>query len=177
MRGRPTCYAPPMQHMERHFTVTGFVSHEDRTALHWHWLGMWLPPGGHIHPNEDPIEAVLREVREETGLAVEVIPTAAACSYRHPRQLPTPVTIGVYDIDAPGQPHQHIDLVYFTRPVPGQSLALPSHGPGWRWVSEDELRAAAPLPLSAGGEVVPAEDVRTLGCAAIEAARRLTPAR
>ena len=32
----------------------------------------WLPPGGHIEVNEDPIEAVLREVLEETGLEVEV---------------------------------------------------------------------------------------------------------
>ena len=57
--------------MERHFTVSGFVSQAGKTALHWHRLGLWLPPGGHIEADEDPIQAVLREVQEETGLAAD----------------------------------------------------------------------------------------------------------
>ena len=61
--------------MERHFTVTGFVVDGDRTMLHWHKkLQIWLPPGGHIDANEDPIQAVLREVREETGIVAEIVP-------------------------------------------------------------------------------------------------------
>jgi 8-oxo-dGTP pyrophosphatase MutT (NUDIX family) len=31
---------------------------------------MWLPPGGHIDPHELPHDAAVREVHEETGLAV-----------------------------------------------------------------------------------------------------------
>ena len=50
--------------MERHFTATGFVSHDGRTALHWHRFGLWLPPGGHVEPNEDPIEAVRTAERD-----------------------------------------------------------------------------------------------------------------
>ena len=42
----------------RHFTATGFVVHEGATLLHWHpKVKMWLPPGGHIEPNEDPVQA------------------------------------------------------------------------------------------------------------------------
>ena len=53
----------------RHFTATGFVVHEGATLLHWHpKVKMWLPPGGHIEPNEDPVEAALREIEEETGV-------------------------------------------------------------------------------------------------------------
>jgi 8-oxo-dGTP pyrophosphatase MutT (NUDIX family) len=33
----------------------------------------WVAPGGSIEPNEKPIDAVIREVREETGLIVEPI--------------------------------------------------------------------------------------------------------
>jgi len=36
---------------------------------------MWLPAGGHNRADEDPVQAVLREVLEVTGLAVEVVPT------------------------------------------------------------------------------------------------------
>ena len=47
----------------RHFTVTGFVVYMDSLLLHWHRkVKMWLPPGGHIEPNEDPVEAALREM-------------------------------------------------------------------------------------------------------------------
>jgi 8-oxo-dGTP pyrophosphatase MutT (NUDIX family) len=162
--------------MERHFTVSGFVSRAGRTALHWHRLGLWLPPGGHIHPDEDPIEAVLREVREETGLTVEVLPTAGPCAYDAPRQLPPPVTIGVYDI-ADATPHQHIDFVYFTRPLAGEPDALPADGLGWRWVTEAELVAGTPLPRPDGsGTTAVPEDVRRLGIAAIAAAQTVRDA-
>ena len=41
----------------RHFTATGFVVYMDATLLHWHpKVKMWLLPGGHIEPNEDPVQ-------------------------------------------------------------------------------------------------------------------------
>ena len=47
----------------RHFTSTGFVIQDGATLLHWHAkVKAWLPPGGHIMNNEDPVQAVLREV-------------------------------------------------------------------------------------------------------------------
>jgi 8-oxo-dGTP pyrophosphatase MutT (NUDIX family) len=164
--------------VERHFTVSGFVTHQGRTALHWHRLGLWLPPGGHIEPNEDPVQAVVREVLEETGIAVEVVPTATALGHREPVQLPPPVTIGVYDIPADSgndHPHQHIDFVYFTRPVAGADLALPDGDEGWAWLDETALRSGAPLarPGDGGETVAVPADVRGLALASIAAVRDL----
>jgi len=169
--------------MQRHFTVTGFLSHDGRTALHWHRLNVWLPPGGHIEPDEDPIEAVLREVLEETGIEAEILNAQPRFPHRDPQQLPPPANIGVYDLpDGDGglrEAHQHIDLIYFTRPAPGQTVTLPDDGHEWRWVSEAELRDAVAL-THAGSDsaLVPREDVRLEGIAAIEAeraARTATP--
>jgi 8-oxo-dGTP diphosphatase len=33
--------------------------------------GLWLPPGGHVEDGEDPRMAVVRETREELGIAAE----------------------------------------------------------------------------------------------------------
>jgi 8-oxo-dGTP pyrophosphatase MutT (NUDIX family) len=64
--------------MIRHFTATGFVVRDHKTILHWHKrLQQWMPPGGHIEENEDPLEAVLREIKEETGISAEVFATGA----------------------------------------------------------------------------------------------------
>ncbi len=161
--------------LERHFTVTGFVSHQGRTALHWHRFGLWLPPGGHVEENEDPIQAMLREVIEETGIEVEVIPTVPPFAHAHPPQLPPPVTIGVYDIERDSRtdgPHQHIDFIYFTRPREGARTTLPDDGHSWAWVDEATLRDDRPLAVTTGTSAVAIpEDVRLLGLAAITAAR------
>ena len=78
--------------LTRHFTATAFVVHEGCIALHWHAkVKAWLPPGGHIEPNEDPVQAVLREVSEETGLAVWVVPTTSRLDLDYPTQVEPPL--------------------------------------------------------------------------------------
>lgn len=37
------------------------------------WPGVWEFPGGKIEENESPLEAAVRETREETGLNVEIV--------------------------------------------------------------------------------------------------------
>ncbi len=162
--------------MQRHFTVTGFLSHDGRTALHWHRLNAWLPPGGHIEPDEDPIQAVLRELLEETGIEAELLNAEPRFPHATPAQLPPPVNIGVYDLPDGDrglrEAHQHIDLIYFARPAEGQTTDLPDNGEEWRWVSEPELRDAAALHHAASDtSQAPREDVRLQGIAAIEAER------
>ena len=163
--------------MLRHFTVTGFVVSEGKTVLHWHRkLGMWLPPGGHIEPNEDPVQAVLREVDEETGLDVEVLPLSQTLPFERPGQLPPPVTVLIEDILEPGNPHQHIDLIYFCRPRSGTALAPPGPDDAVVWVDEAALAEGAALPLAGCDRPLPVpEDVRLLALQAIAAERGLSP--
>ena len=165
--------AAPDADLPRHFTVTGFVSIDGRTALHWHpRLDRWLPPGGHIEPNEDPLQAVLREVLEETGLAVEIV-GSRPFAYGYPPQLPAPTAMAVYDIPRDGGldgPHQHIDFIYFTRPLDATG-ALPDDGDRWAWVDEATLRQRPAFVEVRGRRAEVAEDVRELALAAIAAVR------
>ena len=158
--------------LERHPTSTGYVVAGDRTLLLWHAkLGMWLPPGGHLEPNEDPLQAALREAWEESGLEVEVIPPANLLAVSEPEVLPPPEVILIEDIVREDQPfHQHIDHVYFTRATDPVDYEAPiPHGP-CRWVDRDTLADAFSLPAPDGRLVPVAEDVRLLGMRALDAA-------
>lgn len=157
---------------ERHATSTGYVVSGDRTLLLWHaGLGMWLPPGGHIEANEDPLQAALREAWEESGLEVEVIPPPDLLVVDEPAVLPPPVVILVENIEREDQPfHQHIDHVYFTRATEAVDFEAPvPHGP-CRWVDRETLSGAFSLPAPDGRLVPVAEDVRLLGVRALDAA-------
>lgn len=130
------------QELTRDFTVATFVVHEDKLLMLYHdKLGMWLPPGGHIEPNELPDEAAVREVWEETGVEVELV-GERALPVDYPRQLIIPRGVQVERI-APG--HEHVDFVYFARPV-GDTRVAP--GPGVSrvgWYTKTQLDR---LPLT-----------------------------
>ena len=90
-----------------HFTASAFVVDHDRTRtclVEHAKLGRLLQPGGHVEPTDLSLEAAaLREAREETGLDVELHPTA-----------PRPFDLDVHRIpERPGEPsHFHLDVRY-----------------------------------------------------------------
>ncbi len=158
--------------IERHFTATAFISARGHTLLIWHSkLRMWLPTGGHCEPNEDPIQAAIREAHEESGLTVHII-RPLDMPELDPRQVkPPPAVMGIFDIDAPGQPfHQHIDFVYYTRPSQAVDFRAPVPAGPHHWVDATTLESAFSLPAPDGTLVPVAEDVRVLGIRAIAAA-------
>lgn len=97
----------------RDFTVAVFVVRSGCVLLHFHErLNRWLPPGGHIEPNELPDDAAIREVLEETGVTASLVGPSPNRSSGdgQPVQLTRPIGIQLADIGGPD--HQHIDLVY-----------------------------------------------------------------
>lgn len=51
------------------------IEPEDKKILlvHHKKLNKWVQPGGHIEEHEDPEQAAIREVKEETGLDIELL--------------------------------------------------------------------------------------------------------
>jgi 8-oxo-dGTP diphosphatase len=135
----------------RHFTASAIVLDDNDRALlvHHNKIGLWLYPGGHIDPNEDPAQAALREVHEETGIHAEVITER---QFNHPAvaTIAPPFTILEMDVqDKKVGPHRHIDLVYVCRPVSADLVPQEAEVAGARWASAAELaelHAPAELP-------------------------------
>jgi 8-oxo-dGTP pyrophosphatase MutT (NUDIX family) len=82
-----------------HVTTSAIVVGSRGVLLHRHRvLGVWVAPGGHIDPGETPWEAVVREAKEETGVAV-------THHDGEPRLIHVDVHAGPYG-------HTHLDLRY-----------------------------------------------------------------
>lgn len=128
--------------LTRDWAVSAFVVWRDSVLLHRHAkLGLWLPPGGHVEPGELPDEAAVREVLEETGVAVALVGERAVAT-SGPRQLVRPRGVQLETI-APG--HEHIDLVYLATPVEPYGGALDGGEGGFGWYTRS---AAAGLGLT-----------------------------
>jgi 8-oxo-dGTP pyrophosphatase MutT (NUDIX family) len=118
--------------ISRDFTVAVFVVNDGKVLLHYHHkLARWLPPGGHIEPDELPDEAAAREVFEETGVVAALAGERAIAvdAPGQPVQLCRPAGVQLADI-RPG--HQHIDLVYLAAGTPAE----PREGVGWFGLDE-----------------------------------------
>lgn len=102
--------------------VTAVVIDEDGSVLLQRRSddGRWATPGGILEPGEQPGAAVVREVREETGVQVEVERLASIVGgdpYTYPN----------------GDRVQILDLAFRCRPVGGSLAADPDESLEVRW--------------------------------------------
>ena len=150
---------------KKHFVATALIvdlSENAKVLLIKHKKsGKWLPPGGHLDENELPDDCVLREVKEETALSVEIISEALDVSGEDVETLHTPLLVQLEDID---EEHQHVDLQYLCKAKEGKvHEGKHEEHDGISWFSEAELKEFPELPF----------DVRENSFKAIVKAREL----
>ncbi|MBM25018.1 MAG: DNA mismatch repair protein MutT [Chloroflexi bacterium] len=158
------------KYTKRHFTATGFLVNDVCVLLHWHEkVKAWLPLGGHIEENEDPVTAVLREIREESGIVANVFDSGSNFEFDNPLQITPPFTILIEDINDPIEGyHQHIDMIYICildKSHNEKSEILPT---GCLWVDIDSLRKKKPFLTPDGQLISPPDDVAIIASHAIK---------
>ncbi len=139
----------PHIHEKIDFTADVFIVHKNKVLLRMHdKYKMWLVPGGHVELDETPDQAALREVEEEVGLKVILVP---------PRKIPTtnnddrftelspPWYCNIHKIN---DTHQHISLVYFATTTTDAVMdSINEHERSeCRWVSAEELETMDLIP-------------------------------
>jgi ADP-ribose pyrophosphatase YjhB (NUDIX family) len=135
--------------MEKQFVATAYVIDDrKRFLLVFHRkLQKWLPPGGHLEPNELPSEGAKREVLEETGIEVELIQQENVWIQRwNANSFPRPYLCLLEEIPAFGDKpaHQHVDMIYLARPVGGALLERKEETDGIHWFTWEELSRLEP---------------------------------
>jgi len=119
-------------------TSTVYVISNNRILLHFHEKHQkWLPPGGHVHTDELPTEAAIREVKEETGLDVKLIEKEnLLIDFPHAKSVLRPFLCLLENIPAHGtkEEHQHLDHIYLAEPASDNTPY-----PEFSWLSLEEI--------------------------------------
>ncbi len=123
------------------YTVTCFIMHptEAKTLLIDHKiLNMWLPVGGHIELNEDPDQALLREVEEECGLPIRPLSTRHDGEYENVKMLLRPEIVDIHSFGDSG--HRHVNFGYYARALSAEPKLAHEEHHDIKWFTAEELR-------------------------------------
>jgi len=133
----------PHIHEKYDFVVNCFIINDGRVLLVNHKkMGTWLPLGGHIELDEDPEQALFKEIEEESGLTAEDIeifpqkPAAVEDPEFNTRILFTPQFLCVHDVPPN---HKHIALQFFARTKRNDVTLSESEHHDIKWFSKEDL--------------------------------------
>ena len=106
--------------MDKHFTATVYIvskiNGQHKVLLHKHKkLNLWLGIGGHIEKGENQVDALKREVKEETNLDLSLLNVnKKPLKTNFITELPIPITILEENIPAYKniKAHKHLDCIY-----------------------------------------------------------------
>jgi 8-oxo-dGTP diphosphatase len=121
------------------YTVVVYIVYNGKVLLVNHkQLKKWLPIGGHIELDEDPVQAALREAKEESGLEIEIIAEKPEVNDPDNKILHTPEYLDIHRID---DIHRHVGIIYFARADNDKiTLAEKEHN-NIKWFSKAEIEA------------------------------------
>ena len=125
-------------HEKIDFTASVYVVFENKVLLHKHKkYNIWLPPGGHIELDEDPVQAAKREVLEETGLQVNLVGESQMRWADKSVELLSPRFVNRHFTEA-GKNHEHVDFIYLAT-TDDEVVTPEDEGGEMRWLSQEDI--------------------------------------
>lgn len=122
-----------MPSTRRAFSVAVYARRGERVLVIEHTrLRTWLPIGGELELGETPLDAAIRELREETGMVGAFRPLANALD-----GVP-PGLIG-YEEHQAGSKGLHMNFVFVAEIAASAEVQPNDEFGAWRWVTRAEL--------------------------------------
>lgn len=123
------------------FVVETFVVHNNKVLLRIHdKYKFWLSVGGHIELDEDPVQAAIREVKEEVGLDIEIYNDQDEINQldeKDEKIIIRPQYVNRHHIN---DTHEHIALIYFAKsPTDKLRLSETEISDHVKWFTAEEL--------------------------------------
>lgn len=120
------------------FTFDIFIIYANKVLLIFHKKqNMWLQIGGHIELNEDPEQALYREVKEECGLEIEIISKKEPqIEVKGTKFLYPPTFMNIHDIT---DTHKHIGLYYIAKAKSDKFVLNNKEHKDIRWFAKEDL--------------------------------------
>jgi len=123
---------------DRDFVAGAFVVRDGKVLFLKHRkYGIWLQPGGHVEEKETPDEAAIREVKEETGLEVEILDKFRPDIQfgNKAENLPQPINVNVHWVE---DGHWHVDFLYVAE-IRNRTEEYEYDEEEMKWFSKEEL--------------------------------------
>lgn len=130
-------------HEKIDFTVEVFIVYQNKVLLRYHekykiWLSVWW----HIELDEDPVQAVYREVKEEVGLNIILVKPSHVIDHQIDdyQELIPPVFLNRHRIN---ETHEHVTMVYVATTNNDVIVVWEwEKQTPCKWFTVDELRSA-----------------------------------
>ena len=101
---------------KKHFTASAIIIDKGKVLLVDHKKpGAWICPGGHVEDNEAPYQTIIREVKEETGLNVEIICEKDESLSDHDVDVSALYVPYAILCELIGGDHYHNDMIYLCK--------------------------------------------------------------
>lgn len=122
-------------------TAGVYIVHNNKVLMRKHdKYGIWVHVGGHVELDEDPVEAAIRECKEEVGLDIKIFdPSAPPPSMREGnKHLAQPTHMNIHFIN---DTHQHCELLYYA--TSETDKVIPENETDeWKWMTEAEIESS-----------------------------------
>lgn len=130
------------------YTASVYIVCENRVLIRRHEkYHIWIHVGGHIELDEHPVEAAIREAKEEVGLDITIpgyhgIKAMDVRPFKNEHdvedralELPAPRHMNIHRIN---ETHQHLDLIFYG--TSNTDRVVPENPDDqWVWLTKEEV--------------------------------------